>query len=231
MGEEFTIEGDMPESLFEQWNEQHNQELDGEPPANNVDIPDERPLNQNEMDNVVEKVMDGVEGGSLLSDLVKPKEDTNKEEDDHNVKNFANDKIDNKPDGVNSLQDLIFIGRLKKTVDFFGFKMELHTLNSYENIESVNDVSHLDPSTRLAAVRIGILLRSIKSVDGHMFYAKDERQQHLSHYSDRASAKRWLLSLSQIMVDELFGYYKELLKEQKKKIGEVKNLLRPPQAK
>jgi len=64
------------------------------------------------------------------------------------------------------LEDLIFLGSYSEIIEFYGKKWELKTLSSGEQLEATSATGNLDTFSRIYALKLEILGRALKSVDG-----------------------------------------------------------------
>lgn len=121
-------------------------------------------------------------------------------------------------------EDLVFLGRMTKAMDFHGHHIEMQTLNGMDNLNIVSEVSHLDPVTRLAASIIGTIVRSIRKMDGQKLYATKPAEIPVSKFKDIEDAKQWILDMQQPVIDELYIEYAKLDEDQRNQLGQLKNL-------
>ena len=63
------------------------------------------------------------------------------------------------------LEDLIFLGATDDTVKVFGKNWKLQTLAADEHLSATNATSNYDTLSRIFALKIEILARSLKSID------------------------------------------------------------------
>jgi len=124
---------------------------------------------------------------------------------------------------TNKIEDLVLLGRVEREVDFFGHKIVLQTLNGIHNIDIVDETNQFSKGTRLAASIIGILVRSLKTIDGKKLYAEDPSELAISKFQNLEFAKLWLLEMQQVVLNALYGEYIKLTELQDEKIGELKN--------
>ena len=106
------------------------------------------------------------------------------------------------------LEDLIFLGNLKETYKLFNKEWTLRTLTSDENLQVTNITSQYDQLSRINAIKIATLARSIVEIDNTELKDLDEKVKFLS-------------KLQQPIIDLLYAKYNELLQKQNE---EMKNL-------
>jgi len=121
------------------------------------------------------------------------------------------------------IEDLIFLGRMTKEIDFHGVKIVMQTLSGFDNMQIIDEVAHLDIVTRFAATIIGTLVRSIKQINGYKLFAVNDSELSFSKFKNVIDAKGWIMGLQQPVLDELWEQFTKLLQEQQNAIGEVKN--------
>lgn len=106
------------------------------------------------------------------------------------------------------LEDLLFVGTVKETYKIFGKEWVLKTLTSDEQLQATSSTSDYDNVSRINALKIALLSRSICEIDG--VELKDLREKI-----------EFLGKLQQPVVDMLYVKFNELQKEQNKSIEEM----------
>lgn len=112
-----------------------------------------------------------------------------------------------------SLEDLIFIGRIDKTFNVFGKKWTLSTLTSSEQLEATSATDGFDTLSRVPALKIAILARSVKKVED-------------IELNDVKENSEFIGKLQMPLINELFSKYEELQREQDdalKNLDDIKN--------
>ena len=121
------------------------------------------------------------------------------------------------------VEDLVMLGRLEREIDFHGNRLVMTTLNGMDNINIIDEVSKFGtPETKRASGVISTLVRSIKVFNGNKFYAENPGELSYSNFQNITQAKHWLLGFQQTVINELYGEYAKLLKEQQALLGQVK---------
>jgi len=111
------------------------------------------------------------------------------------------------------LEDLIFIGAVKETVNLFGKQWALETLSSDQQIEVMTVTGNYDTLTRIYAIKLEILARSLKAVDDIPL-------------TDVKENLEFIKKLQQPVVNKLYDEYEKIQQKQTeslKEIDEVKN--------
>lgn len=99
------------------------------------------------------------------------------------------------------LEDLIFIGNLQETYTLFNKKWTLRTLTSDEQLQVTDSTSSYDSLSRLQAIKIASLARSIVEIDN-------------VELKDLGEKLDFLRKLQQPIVNILYEKYTELQKKQ-----------------
>lgn len=121
------------------------------------------------------------------------------------------------------VEDLIFLGRIEKAVNFHGNRIVLQTLTGLQELDIIDEVSHFDPPTRVAASTIGTLVRSVKTFNNQKFYAERQQEVPYSKFPNIDEAKLWILQWQGPVINQLYTKYLELKELQNEKIEEIKN--------
>jgi DNA-binding HxlR family transcriptional regulator len=111
------------------------------------------------------------------------------------------------------LEDLIFIGSIKETIDLFGKKWTLETLNSDQQLEVMTITGNYDTLTRIYAIKNEILARSLKQIDDIPLVDYKETLEFIN-------------KLQSPVVNKLYENYEKLVAKQNeslKELDEVKN--------
>lgn len=106
------------------------------------------------------------------------------------------------------LEDLIFIGTLRETYKLFNKEWTLRTLTADEIIQVTGYSSKYDQLSKINAIKVGTLARSLVSIDNVELKDLDEKIEFLS-------------KLQQPIIELLYNKYEDLLKKQNE---EMKNL-------
>ena len=72
------------------------------------------------------------------------------------------------------LEDLVLLGVVKEPIKLFNREFIMQTLTTEEHIEATNATGDFDPLTRIYALKVEILGRAIKSIDGEPIENKFE---------------------------------------------------------
>lgn len=112
-----------------------------------------------------------------------------------------------------ALQDLVFMGKLEETFTVYGKKFSLSTLTSSEQLDATSATDGYDTLSRVNALKIEILSRSMKKVGD-------------VELNDLSETIEFVGSLQMPMINELFTKYELLQKQQDealKNLDEIKN--------
>jgi len=113
-----------------------------------------------------------------------------------------------------ALNDLIFLGVIKETVEVGGHKWGLQTLTTEEQLEATNaTANYSDYIVKVYSLTIEILTRALKSVDDQPL-------------DDKAETAEFVKSLQPIIVNKLYEEYQKIQEKQNKSlesIDEIKN--------
>lgn len=112
-----------------------------------------------------------------------------------------------------SLEDLIFIGKIEESFKIFGKTWKLSTLTSNEQIDATSATDGYDALSRVSALKIEILARSVKQVE-------------TTELNDIAENVEFIGKLQMPIINELFKKYEALQKKQDdalKDLDEIKN--------
>lgn len=106
------------------------------------------------------------------------------------------------------LEDLIFIGTNKQTYTIFGKEWTLKTLTSDEQLQATSSTSDYDNVSRLNALKIALLSRSLCEING-------------TELEDISEKIQFLGKLQQPVVDMLYVKFKELQAKQDSELKEM----------
>jgi hypothetical protein len=110
-------------------------------------------------------------------------------------------------------EDLIFVGRIEKEFDLYGRKWLLATLTTEEQVEATSVTGNFDTISRVNAIKMQILCRALKSIDGNKFLDFNEAFEVLG-------------KMQYPVLNSLFNKYEDLQKDQDdslKQLDEIKN--------
>lgn len=110
-------------------------------------------------------------------------------------------------------EDLVFLGKLEKDVKLYGKIWTFTTLTAEEQVEATAVTGQLEPIARINALRVQLLARSLRKIDGNEIVDKEE-------------ALEIVRSLQFPIINALYEKYEELQSEQEKSlknIDEIKN--------
>lgn len=217
----------MPESLYEEYNRQMENkdkalktgkpfgDLESQPPVVNVN-------------NTVYSSSQGSSGAGLdpnnVSDNIKSFITKETPADNGQVDSFVNnDQVTENDFQQKIVEDLVFLGRIKKTIGFHGHKIVLQTLTGLQELDIIDEVSHFDPPTRVAASTIGTIVRSVKTFNNQKFYAEKQQEIPYSKFPNIDEAKLWVLQWQGPVINQLYEKYLELKQLQDEQIEEIKN--------
>ena len=118
-----------------------------------------------------------------------------------------------------TLDDLIFLGVIKETVEIGGHIWTLQTLTTEEQLEVTNATgNYTEYIAKLYSLTIEILIRSLKMVDDEPF-------------TDRAETTEFIKQLQPIIVNKLYEEYNKMQEKQSKSlenIDEINKLVDDP---
>lgn len=109
------------------------------------------------------------------------------------------------------LEDLIFIGKVEKDYTVFGKQWTLSTLTSDEQLEATSATASYDTLARVNALKIEILARSLKKIEG-------------VELNDIAETSEFVGKLQGPVINALFSKYEELQKEQDDALKDLEDL-------
>lgn len=112
-----------------------------------------------------------------------------------------------------ALQDLVFIGRLEEKFTVYGRDFTLATLTSSSQLDATSATDGYDTLSRVNALKIQILSRSLKKVGD-------------VEVNDISEAIEFMGQLQMPIINELFTKYESLQKQQDdalKNLDEIKN--------
>ncbi len=111
------------------------------------------------------------------------------------------------------LEDLVFIGAAEDTVTLFGKLWKLRTLTSEEHLEATSVTGNYETYSRIYALKMEILSRSLIEVDNIPLLDKNETSEFVK-------------KLQPPVVNKLYDEYEKILKKQDdslKDLNELKN--------
>jgi DNA-binding HxlR family transcriptional regulator len=109
------------------------------------------------------------------------------------------------------LQDLVFIGATEDTVKAFGRDWKLKTLTSEEHLEATNATGDFDTLTRIYALKMEILSRSLKGINDVELIDKNE-------------AREVIKQLQPPIVNKLYEEYEKLQKKQNDSLSDLEEI-------
>lgn len=112
-----------------------------------------------------------------------------------------------------ALEDLIFMGKVEETFKVYGKDFTLSTLTSNEQVEATSSTDGYDTLSRVNALKVAILSRSVKKIDN---IELNDVQENLE----------FIGKLQMPIINELFSKYEVLQKKQDdalKDLNEIKN--------
>ena len=110
-------------------------------------------------------------------------------------------------------EELIFVGRVDKEFDLYGHKWVFTTLTTEEQVEATASTGNFDTIARVNAIKMQLLSKSLKSIDGNKFL-------------DAQEALELLGKMQYPILNSLFSKYEDLQQEQDetlKSLDEIKN--------
>ena len=110
-----------------------------------------------------------------------------------------------------ALADLIFIGSVEDEVVLFKKTWKMKTLTAEEHLASTSSTADYDPISRIFAIKVEVLSRAIKSVDGEPF-------------GNRLEAAQTLRNMQSIIIDRLYQEYDKLQVRQENALSEFDEL-------
>ena len=117
-----------------------------------------------------------------------------------------------------ALNDLIFLGVIKETVEIAGHIWTIQTLTTEEQLEVTNAASNYNNHVLKISLTIETLLRAIKTVDNVLIIDKNE-------------AAEFIKQLQPIIINKLYAEYIKIQEKQNKSlenIDEIKKLIDDP---
>ena len=135
-------------------------------------------------------------------------------------------KIDEEIDKTTSvkvnknLEDLIFLGKIEKTINISSFKFKISTLNNNEQKKLILFINSYDDREKVFSLKLATLALSIKEINDTPFVS------FIGLDSDSLEEKvNFLEQLQSNLLDTLFNSYAELSKESSDivSVQEIKN--------
>ena len=111
------------------------------------------------------------------------------------------------------LEDLIFEGEIKETYKIYGKTWVLKALNADEQLAATSSTKSYDNVARIPAIKIAVVSRALKSVNG-------------IELSDLTEKIEFLGKLPPQVVDAVYEKYLELQKKQKDSLDEMESELK-----
>lgn len=111
------------------------------------------------------------------------------------------------------LEDLIFIGAAEDTILLYGKKWKLNTLTSQQHLDATSATSGYDTLSRIYALKMEILGRSLKGIDDIILDNEGETIEFVK-------------KLQPQIVNKLFDEYEKLQQKQNESLNdldEIKN--------
>lgn len=110
-----------------------------------------------------------------------------------------------------ALADLIFIGEIEEEVVLFNKTWKMRTLTSEEHLSATSATADYDPISRIFAIKVEVLSRAIKSVDGEPF-------------ENRLEAAKTFRSMQAVIIDRLYQKYDEIQQKQENALNKFDDL-------
>lgn len=107
-----------------------------------------------------------------------------------------------------SLEELIFVGTLKKSYKLFGKEWTFKTLSSDEQLQATSSTGDYDNISRMSAFKIAVLARSLVEIDNIELTDVREKIELLG-------------KMQQPVIDMLYNRFTELQNEQDKALREM----------
>jgi hypothetical protein len=107
-----------------------------------------------------------------------------------------------------ALKDLVFLGYVEEEVELYGKEWKLKTLNSEEQLEASNATGNYDTVSRLLALKMEILGRSLQEVDRIKI---DDVEEGLE----------FVKSLQQPLIQDLYEEYENIQEKQDDSLNDV----------
>lgn len=109
------------------------------------------------------------------------------------------------------LEDLIFLGATTNEVTLFGKKWKLGTLSSEEHLEATNMTGQYETLSRIYALKLEILGRSLKEIDG---VALDDKIETIG----------FVKKLQPPVVNKLYEEYEKLQQKQVESLNDINEI-------
>lgn len=110
-----------------------------------------------------------------------------------------------------ALEDLIFVGKIEETFDLYGKSWTMTTLSSREQVEATAATEGYDNLSRINALKIEILARSIKKIQN-------------VELNDVRETLEFISKLQMPVINALFVKYEELQKKQEEALKDIEEL-------
>ena len=109
------------------------------------------------------------------------------------------------------LEDLIFIGEVEEEIVLFNKTWKMKTLTSEEHLSATSATADYDPISRIFAIKVEVLSRAVKSVDGVIF-------------ESRLEASKTFRNMQAIIIDKLYQKYDEIQQKQENALSKFEDL-------
>ena len=110
-----------------------------------------------------------------------------------------------------ALSDLVFIGVVQDKVKVFNKEWEMKTLTAQEHLEATSATADYDTLSRIYALKVEMLARSIKSVDDEPF-------------EDKFEARSVLKEMQAPIVNKLYEEFEKLQDKQQDSLKDIQEL-------
>ncbi len=111
------------------------------------------------------------------------------------------------------LEDLIFLGAVQEEVSLLGKKWKMQTLNSEEHLSATSSTGDYETLSRIYALKLEILCRSLKAIDGIQL-------------DDESETFEFVRKLQPPIINKLYEEYEKLQQKQNdslRNIDDIKN--------
>ena len=118
--------------------------------------------------------------------------------------------------GLKNLRDLIFLGKLRETVDISGYKFVISTLSANQQREVMRAVMKIDQMDRILDIKPLTVSYVIESVNGVPFEDLCEDESITDPLDRKMSV---VLSLQSVIIEKVYQIYEKLVESANEEVG------------
>jgi hypothetical protein len=118
--------------------------------------------------------------------------------------------------GLDNLKDLIFLGKIRQTVDIAGFKFVVSTLNTQQQREIMRNVMKFDQMDRLLDIKPVTVSYVIETINGVPLEDLCEDEEIEDSLEKRISV---IMNLQSVVIEKIYRVYEQLVEASNKQVG------------